>query len=105
MKRYVLIIITVFVLLMWKDYVTKDRIKGEVTILKGRVDSLKNVIYFNESTRASFENNTKKLTKTASDSMNLEIKARDSAIFSHGQQVRWLQWHVERLNKSTNQKP
>ena len=45
------------------------------------------------------EEGKQKMEKMMLDSINMQFKATDSAIFSHGQQIRWLQWHVERLNK------
>lgn len=103
MKRYVLLIIVLFVILIVRNFYANQMNSNKVAILGGRLDSLRNVVSFYESKQAVFENSTKNMGKNAVDSVKTEIKARDSAIFSHGQQVRWLQWHVERLNKLNNQ--
>lgn len=100
MKRYVVLILVIVLVLIFRNYLKMAQLDGDITRMSGRVDSLQNVIYFYESRQVSFEKNHNKAMKITYDSINLRIKAHDSAIFSHGQQVRWLQWHVERLKSN-----
>ena len=46
---------------------------------------------------SGIEKDLNKINVLTLDSLNHKIEGHDSAIFSHDQQIRWLQWHVERL--------
>jgi hypothetical protein len=92
-----MLIILIAIALM--NYLGNDKNTNEVERLTGQFDSLTNVIYFYEARQVILEKNLREASKIAYDTLNFEIKARDSALRSHDQQVRWLQWHVERLNK------
>jgi len=99
MKRFVLLIIMVLVLLIlhnyWRSFTTQLR----TVELERQLDSLTNVVSFYESNQRILKNNVIESTNIGHDSLKTEIKARDSALYGHDQQIRWLQWHVERLNK------
>lgn len=105
MKRYVLLIIIIIVVLIYRNHWMNIRLNNQVVVLSGQVDSLKSVTYFYESQVNNLAKNLSEIGEIGLDSVNYEIKARDSAIFSHDQQIRWLQWHVERLNKLKTNKP
>jgi competence protein ComGC len=99
MKRYVLLILSILVVMILVNYARNIKQQHHIKGLNARVDSLQNVIYIYESRQVQVEKNLNLLAKTTLDSLNLTLKANDSAIFSHDQQIRWLQWHVERLKK------
>ena len=86
-----------------RNHWTNQVAVNQVLVLAAQVKSLENKLDLYEDRLDTISNHVEKPAKIASDSLIFEIKGRDSAIFSHGQQVRWLQWHVERLNKLNNQ--
>lgn len=97
MKRYVLLIFGIILFFMFRNNWVNHNQRSAIVKLQGQVDSLVNVTLSQESLLKLQRENLNKINVLILDTLDTRIKAYDSTIFSHDQQIRWLQWHVERL--------
>lgn len=94
MKRYVLLFLIVMLALLIRNFWIISQQRQSIKHYYGEIDSVRNVIYVYEAEHKQFQDRILEVTR----GLNKAIESRDSAIFSHGKQVRWLQWHIARLD-------